>query len=277
MISCKEYVAIRKEYLKNEIAKHKTEPRLVVIQVDSDPASSTYVKNKKKVCDEVGIMLSHINLNSEDITQEMFEEIVYEIGKADSVNGIIIQLPIPKKYDVNALLECIPKDKDVDGFRRDSLFEPCTPKGIMDWLKYNKYNLEGKNVVILGRSKIVGQPLVNMMIEAGATVTCCNSKTRETSRHKFLYSADVIVSAVGNPKFLQCEVYFPDIVIDVGINRDENGKLCGDVDYESFATNSPNTYVTPVPGSIGLTTVLSLIENTYQAFLLHQNKNKNHF
>lgn len=273
MISCKEYVAIRKEYLKNEIAKHKTEPRLVVIQVDSDPASSTYVKNKKKVCDEVGIMLSHINLNSEDITQEMFEEIVYEIGKADSVNGIIIQLPIPKKYDVNALLECIPKDKDVDGFRRDSLFTSCTPKGIMDWLKYNEYDLVGKNVVVLGRSNIVGKPLVNLMIEEGATVTCCNSKTNRERRIKLTQEADVVISAVGKAKFLDFSDFIEaEIIVDVGINRDEHGKLCGDVNTIDFEKYLPYTYVTPVPGGVGVMTTVSLAENTYQAFLLHQNK-----
>lgn len=182
-----------------------------------------------------------------------------------SVDGVILQLPIPKRYKLDRLQKAIYLDKDVDGFRIGSDFTPCTPKGIMDWLDYNNYELEGKNVVVIGRSKIVGKPLVNLLIDRGATVTCCNSKTKDLRKHTC--NADVVISAIGKAKFLDSS-YFTntELVIDVGINRDENGKLCGDIDYQEVTTNLENIYVTPVPGGVGKLTVLSLIENTIDAY-----------
>ena len=157
------------------------------------------------------------------------------------------------------------EEKDVDGFRRDSFFKPCTPKGIMDWLDFNNYDLEGKNITVIGRSKIVGKPLVNLLIDRGATVTCCNSKTKDLRQHTC--NADVVISAVGKPKFLDSS-YFTntELVIDVGINRDENDKLCGDVDHEEVTSTLKNIYVTPVPKGVGRLTTLALVENTIKAY-----------
>lgn len=273
MISCKEYVLKRKEELKKEISTYTEKPHLVVIQVDNDPASNSYIKGKKKDAEEVGIKLTHTQIDSSKMSQVELEDMVRELGKTRSVHGIIIQLPIPDKYDVNKLLECIPKEKDVDGFRKDSLFKPCTPKGIIDWLKFNNYDFVGKDVVVLGRSKIVGLPLVNMLIYEGSTVTCCNSKTKPYSRLHALRKANMVISAVGKPKFLDSHDFYDidgnnhlEVIVDVGINRDENGKLCGDVDREDCEKYLPNTYITTVPGGVGKLTVLSLMENTVEAY-----------
>lgn len=258
--SCKEYVEIRKEILKKEVEKMDRKPCLCVIQIDNDPASNSYIKGKKKDCDEIGVSFRHLQYNSADLDQNSLENCVLQVVNDVSVDGLIIQLPIPKKYNLDKLLAYIPSDKDVDGFRKDSCFKPCTPKGIMDWLAYNDVELSGKDVVVIGRSDIVGKPLTNMMIEKGATVTCCNSKTKDLKR--YTQNADIVVSAIGKAKYFD-STYFKQrqIIIDVGINRDRNGKLCGDVDY-SFIYNS---YVTPVPNGVGRLTRLALLENVIES------------
>lgn len=268
MSSCLEYVEVQKQELKKKIAKFNKKPVLAVIQVDNNAASNTYIKNKRRSCEEIGIECLHIVLNSEFCSQEDFELAIKDLNNEKKCTGIIIQLPIPDKYDVEKLQQCISPSKDVDGFRKDSCFEPCTPKGIMDWLDYNSYNLEGKNVVVIGRSKIVGKPLVNMMIDRGATVICCNSKTKDI--RDFTNNADVVVSAIGKPKYFNATHFGDvDIIIDVGINRDENGKLCGDIDKENLNTWCPYTYVTPVPNGVGKLTVNALLENIVKAYELN--------
>lgn len=261
--SCKDYVEIRKKELKEEILKFGRTPHLIVIQIDNDPASNSYIKGKKKDCEEVGILLSHYNFSSEDVSEESLCSVINMFWKNKGINGIIIQLPIPDKYNIDKLLKCIPPEKDVDGFRKDSRFKPCTPKGIMDWLDYNNIDLSGKDVCIIGRSNIVGKPLVKMMIEKGATVTCCNSKTNNLKY--YTKNADIVVSAIGKPKYFDSK-YFKQgqIIIDVGINRDENGKLCGDVDSKYIY----DSYVTPSPGGVGLLTRTSLLENVIKAYRL---------
>ena len=196
--------------------------------------------------------------------------IILEESTDSHVDGVILQLPIPENFNLKSLQKSIYFDKDVDGFREGSNFTPCTPKGIMDWLDYNNYDLEGKNVTVIGRSNIVGRPLVNLLIDKGATVTCCNSKTRDLKQHTC--NADVVISAVGKAKFLDSS-YFTntELVIDVGINRDENDKLCGDVDYEDVTSNLENIYVTPVPKGVGRLTTLALVENTINAYLAKRN------
>lgn len=270
MVSCKDYVAIRKQELKDEIKFYDKKPVLLVIQVDHDKASSSYVAGKKKDCDEVGITFLHAEIDSEIFTQEMLESFIRSMNNSPNCDGIILQLPIPKKYNVEKLQQCISPSKDVDGFRRDSYFKPCTPKGIMDWLAYNKYELAGKDVVVIGRSKIVGKPLVNMLIDAGATVTCCNSKTSHLD--SYTVNADLVVSAVGKAKIFDFSYFSTcaEIIVDVGINRDENGKLCGDVCSEYFDKYLPCTYVTPVPGGVGLLTRLALLENLFEAYKLNK-------
>ena len=261
MVSCKDYVEMRKSQLKDEVSKFDKKPHLAVLQIGNNPASNTYIKNKKLACEEVGIEFTHINLPDTVHRSDVVNTLLMIAEVAD---GILLQLPIPDHLDVDDLLRFIPPSKDVDGFTRVSEFNPCTPKGIIDYLKYNNIKLRGKHVVILGRSKIVGLPLTNMMIHEGATVTCCNSKTKYLKR--ITRQADIIVSAIGKPKHLTSK-YFKDdqIVIDVGINRDENGKLCGDVDYNEVM-DTYAIHVTPVPGGVGKLTVCSLLENVVEAY-----------
>lgn len=274
MISCKEYVEIKKEELKKKINTYEKAPTLCVLQIGNDAASNTYVKGKQKDCNECGIVFHHeVYRNYEGYSQEDMVKIVDILNECKSIDGIIIQLPIPDKYDVEELQKHISPEKDVDGFRKDSCFAPCTPKGIIDWLDYNNYNFEGKDAVVVGRSKIVGKPLVNMLIDKGATVTCCNSKTKNLKNKTMM--ADLVISAIGKPKFFD-DLYFSSgtVVVDVGINRDENGRLCGDVDKEQIDNThflggikgEDLIYVTPVPGSVGLLTRLALIENTVKAY-----------
>ena len=266
MKSCLEYVEKRKEELKNQVAEMTKKPSLVVIQIGNDIASSSYINSKKKLCEEIGLDFKHVHI--EDYENMRGRDVLYTIldESADShVDGLILQLPIPKELNLENLQKAIYLNKDVDGFRDGSNFTPCTPKGIMDWLDFNNYDLEGKNVTVIGRSKIVGRPLVNLLIDRGATVTCCNSKTKDLRQHTC--NADVVISAVGKAKFLDSS-YFTntELVIDVGINRDENEKLCGDVDYEEVTTTLKNTYVTPVHKGVGRLTTLALVENTINAY-----------
>ena len=262
MISCKEYVSLRKAELQKQIRNMSKQPCLVVFQIDENPASNAYIRGKKKDCSELGIKCVHVQYSSLGLSQEKFERLLTEFGRSDDIHGMMIQLPIPKTYDLQRLLDCIPKEKDVDGFRQDSFFHSCTPKGIMDWLAYNQIKLLGKWVCVVGRSEIVGKPLVNLLIDAGATVVCCNSHTRDLQT--ITKWADIVVTAIGKPNWFTKEDFTDNqIIIDVGINRDIHGKLCGDV----ADISDIQSYVTPVPGGVGLLTRLALMENTVQACL----------
>ena len=266
MVDILDYFERRKEELKEEVAKLYRKPKLVVFQIGDDKASSVYVKNKRKLCDEIGLNFEHEYIEENKNNEEKYTLLkILEKSMDSSVDGIILQLPIPNENDLDMLQKAIYLDKDVDGFRIGSEFTPCTPKGILDWLDYNNYELEGKNVTVIGRSKIVGKPLVNLLIDRGATVTCCNSKTKDLRKHTC--NADIVISAVGKAKFLDSNYFtYTELVIDVGINRDENGKLCGDIDYQEVTSNLENIYVTRVPNGVGILTVLSLIENTIEAY-----------
>lgn len=269
MISCKEYVEKKKEILKNKVDKMKDKPCLVVAQIGNDEASNSYIKGKKKDCTEIGIKMIHEHIMDDSMSQEKVENIIRQYDADDTVDGIIIQLPIPKQYNKNRLQKCIRPSKDVDGFKRNSWHRPCTPLGIMNWLKYNKVDLSSKDVAVIGRSDIVGKPLVNMMIEQGATVTCCNSKTENLKY--YTQNADIVISAIGKTKYFD-STYFKkgQIIIDVGINKDEYGKLCGDVD----GTYIYDSYVTPVPGSVGLLTRCQLVNNVVSAYYKRRKYNE---
>lgn len=270
MISCLEYVEKRVEELKKEVSEMNIKPALMVVQIGDDKASSSYIKSKNKLSEDIGLNFDHLHIeNYENVSEKEILIKMFEKSLESNVDGIILQLPVPDKYNVERIQKAIYLEKDVDGFRKNSNFTPCTPKGIMDWLDYNNYELEGKNVTVIGRSKIVGKPLVNLLIDRGATVTCCNSKTKDL--RQYTCKSDLVISAVGKAKFLDSS-YFTntELIIDVGINRDENGKLCGDIDYEEVTSNLENVYVTPVPGGVGKLTVLSLMENTIEA---HKKRN----
>lgn len=271
IVSCKDYVEIKKKELEEEIQHFNRKPVLAVIQIDNDQASNSYIKGKKKDCDEIGIEMRHINIYSNAAEQKEVEGIIKVIANSDA-DGIIIQLPIPDKYNLERLQHLIPPEKDVDGFRRDSCFKPCTPKGIIDWMEYNDFEFKGKDCCVLGRSKIVGLPLTNMLIEKGATVTCCNSTTPST--WYYTRNADYAFSAVGVPNYFDFSDFqdFCELVVDIGINRDENGKLCGDVNNVGFESSLNDTYVTPVPGGVGLLTRTSLMQNVVDAYKIQKTK-----
>nr|DAF74188.1 MAG TPA: 5,10-methylene-tetrahydropholate dehydrogenase [Bacteriophage sp.] len=271
IVSCKDYVDIKKKELKEEVKHLDKKPVLAVIQIDDDKASNSYIKGKQKDCDEIGIEMRHINIYSNAAEQQEVEGVIKDIANSDA-DGIIIQLPIPDKYDLERLQNLIPPEKDVDGFRRDSCFKPCTPKGIIDWMEYNDFEFKGKDCCVLGRSKIVGLPLTSMLIEKGATVTCCNSTTPST--WYYTRNADYAFSAVGIPNYFDFSDFqdFCELVVDIGINRDENEKLCGDVNNAGFESSLNDTYVTPVPGGVGLLTRLALMQNVVDAYKVQKMK-----
>lgn len=271
IVSCKDYVEIKKKELKEEIQHFNRKPVLAVIQIDNDQASNSYIKGKQKDCDEIGIEMRHVNIYSNVAGQKEVECIIKDVAKSDA-DGIFIQLPIPDKYDLERLQHLIPPEKDVDGFRRDSCFKPCTPKGIVDWMEYNNFEFKGKDCCVLGRSKIVGLPLTNMLIEKGATVTCCNSTTPSTEY--YTRNADYVFSAIGIPHYFDYSDFFEycELIVDIGINRDKDNKLCGDVNCCSFDEYLNNTYVTPVPGGVGLLTRVSLMQNVVDAYKIQKTK-----
>lgn len=272
MISCFDYTKKRKDEIKQEISEIKTivKPCLAVVQIGNDPASTGYVNGKRKDASEVGMEFLHIHIEDyESISEYELIKKIIELNNDSSIHGIIIQLPIPEKYDINKLLAFIDPIKDVDGFRVDTQYVPCTVKGILDWLDINEYDLEGKVMTIIGRSNIVGKPLMNEAVKRRATVISCNRATKESNLKAAIKMSDVVVVAAGAPKFFG-ETHFmwsyPDIVIDVGIHKTETG-WCGDVDRESIEEDViPRSYITPVPKGVGLLTRLALVENTFTAF-----------
>ena len=264
-----------KEQLKEEIdaavANGSRRPKLVIITVGDDPASKVYVRNKMKAADEVGIEINHIPF-TEYADTPFIINIIDGFNRDEEVDGIMVQLPLPSYLDERAIIDAIDPDKDVDGLTTTNIgrlrsgqdcLKPCTAVGIIDLCKYYDIKLDGQDVTIVGRSNIVGKPLADLMMAEGATVTQCHSHTRhlEVDTKK----ADILVSAIGKPKFMNDDyVGFGAVVIDVGINRDEDGKLCGDVDYDDVAWKVQ--HITPVPGGVGPMTVAELMKNVVQAW-----------
>lgn len=264
-----------KSDIKFEISKLKESygrvPGLAIVLVGENPASKIYVNSKIKGCNELGIE-SFAHFLSESTSEEELLEVIDSLNRDERINGILVQLPLPKHIDEKKVIDKIALEKDVDGFKpenfgllmqndKDSL-KPCTPAGIMELLKAYSIELVGKDVVILGRSNIVGKPMAGLMINEGATVTVCNSKTKNlVDKTK---DADIVVMAIGQAKFLKGDMVKNGVVIvDVGINRTEEG-LFGDVDYEEVSQKA--SYITPVPGGVGPMTVAMLFHNTLRAF-----------
>lgn len=249
---------------------------LHVVLVGNDPASQVYVKHKAKDCEQVGIE-SKIHILPESTPQTELLELIDSLNNDSKVSGIIIQLPLPKHIEEEKVINAVSPDKDVDAFSPFNVgrimignynFLPCTPAGIMEILDYYNIDVMGKNCVIIGRSNIVGKPMSMLMLNKSATVTVCHSKTKDLSN--VTKQADVLVAAVGRPNFVTKDMVKDGaIVIDVGINRMDNGKLCGDVDYQNVAPVS--SYITPVPGGVGPMTRAVLLKNTVKAA---QNQNK---
>ena len=267
-----------KDRVKQEISnlpKNDNIPTLAVVLVGDDPASAIYVRNKKKACEYVGIKSVSVTLG-QDTTQEKLEQTLNDLNSDKSINGILLQLPLPKGLDERKALNCIAPEKDVDGLSsvnfgklitKEVGITPCTPTGVMEFFKEYNIDLTGKNVVIINRSILVGKPLALMMLNANATVTICHSKTQNIS--EYTKKADVIVTAVGKAKFLTEDMVKDGaVVIDVSIVRTEAG-LCGDADYENIKDKA--SYITPVPGGVGPMTIAMLMENTLKAYKLQNN------
>ena len=262
-----------KEEVKAEVEalkKQGVSVGLAVIIVGNNPASRTYVNNKKKACEAAGIVSEEYAL-PEETTQEELLALVRELNQKDSINGILCQLPLPKQLDEEAVIAAISDKKDVDAFSAvnvghimigDYTFLPCTPAGIMEILRHYNIDVAGKECVVIGRSNIVGKPMAMLLLHQNGTVTICHSKTKNlkdvTSR------ADILVAAVGIPHFVTADMVKEGaVVIDVGMDRDENGKLCGDVDFAAVEPKA--SYITPVPGGVGPMTIATLLKNTVTA------------
>ena len=254
-------------HLREKIENSNVRPGLAVVLVGSDPASQIYVRNKIKACAEVGITSYSYEL-PETATQKQVEDLLDTLAKDDKVHGILLQLPLPKGLDSDAAMARIPFEKDVDGFSAENLglltlnkpkLVACTPLGVMKMLEAEGIDLTGKNAVVIGRSDTVGKPMALLLLNANATVTICHSKTKNLK--EICQKADVLVAAIGRAKFVTADMVKDGaIVVDVGINRDENGKICGDVDFENVKEKS--SYITPVPGGVGPMTITMLMYNT---------------
>lgn len=266
----KQYVDITKAYFEllikittldvfKEQVGHEVQHKFVIVQVGDNPASSTYVRGKVKDCEEVGINVDVLHL-PETISQEDLALEICKLNTSPSVTGYIVQLPLPEHIDEKAIKDIISKEKDADGFKATTgdAIQPCTPSGIIYFLQSIKFNFESKNALVIGRSDIVGKPMARMLLEQNCSVTVCHSKTPKKELKKFIKNADLIVCAVGKQHMLTNEYNYKNdcIIVDVGINRDENGKLCGDCDE-----NLPVAIQTPVPGGVGLLTRLVLLSN----------------
>lgn len=255
-MTIKEYVAIRKEEMKQEVLAMPKKPCIAIVQINEDPASYAYIKGKLKDANELGINAELIKLPLET-SQEQLLNVIDRLNKDNIHDGFIVQMPLPSQIDEEAVKIAISPKKDVDGFHPLSSLAPCTPKGIMNYLNYIKTDFKGKNAVVIGRSNIVGKPMAKLLLKANCNVTVLHSKTSQEDMARYIKYADIIVVAIGKAGFLDNRFeYKPDaIVVDVGISRDETG-LHGDA-----IPGLPVKLQTPVPGGVGLITRLALYEN----------------
>ena len=279
VISGKELATLRRSAMKEEVstfeAKYGRVPHLAVVLVGEDPGSVSYVAGKEKACIEIGIKNTTIR-KPDTISQEELLNIVNELNQDDSVDGILVQLPLPKHMDSDFIINAIIPQKDVDGFHpvnvaslylKQKGIVSCTPKGIMEILDYANIEIQGKRAVVIGRSNIVGMPVSKLLLDRNATVTICHSRTKNLS--EVTKEADILIAALGKPLFVKEDMVKKGaVVIDVGVNRNlETGKLCGDVDFEHVKEKA--SYITKVPGGVGPMTITCLMENTIECFLRH--------
>lgn len=268
LVSAKVRANVAKET--EELKEKGVSVGLAVVIVGNDPASRVYVNNKKKACAEVGFISREYALPEETTQQELLD-LVNELNNDKEINGILVQLPLPKHLDEKQVIEAISPMKDVDAFNAvnvgkimigDYDFLPCTPAGVMEMLKEYDIDPKSKNCVVIGRSNIVGKPMAMLLLHENATVEITHSKTVDLK--EVTKSADILVAAIGKPKFVTADMVKDGaVVIDVGMNRDENGKLCGDVDFESVKDKC--SFITPVPGGVGPMTISMLMQNTLTA------------
>ena len=280
IISGKELSSLIRERISKETSelseKFGKKPGLAVIQVGEDPASSIYVNNKKKACEQVGFQSFGYSL-PESASEKELLDLIDQLNKDDRVHGILCQLPLPKHMDEFSVICAIAPEKDVDGFHpvnkgllsigRDCLVS-CTPKGCIELLKYANVDMNGKNCVVIGRSNIVGKPMAMLLLHANATVTICHSKTQNLK--EICRGADIVVSAVGRIGAVTADMVKEGaVVIDVGINRNAEGKLQGDVDFDNVKEKA--AFITPVPGGVGPMTIAVLMQNTLKAYKSNKN------
>ena len=262
---------------KCDVLKEKgVNPKLAVIMVGEDKASQVYVRNKSKACNEIGIKFEEFLLD-ENTKQEELIELIEKLNKDNNIHGILLQSPIPAHLEINEAFKIISPEKDVDGFNpinvgklclNQDTFVSCTPYGIMKMFEAYNIDLTGKNVTILGRSNIVGKPLIQCCLNKNATVTVCHSKTKDLKEHT--QNADVVIAAIGKSKFVTEDMIKQGaVVIDVGTNRGEDGKLTGDVDFEKVSKKA--SYITPVPGGVGPMTIAILMNNVIKAATIQNN------
>ena len=282
LIDGKELAKKIRANLKIEVDKLKQKgiiPKLAVIMVGDDKASSVYVRNKSRACNEIGIEFEEF-LKGQDTTQEELLSLIQELNKREDVHGILLQSPIPQHLDIREAFNLIDYKKDVDGFNPvnvgrlsigEDAFISCTPHGVIRMLEEYNIPIEGKRAVIIGRSNIVGKPLIQCLLSKNATVTVCHSKTQNIG--EITKEADVLIAALGRPKFVKEDMVKPGaVVIDVGINRNDEGKLVGDVDFENVSKKA--SYITPVPGGVGPMTIAMLMENVVKAAKMTESNRK---
>ena len=268
-----------RERLGQEATALPRQPGLAVILVGDDPASAVYVRNKEKDCAQCGVRCLNHHLPAETTQQELLE-VVERLNQDETVDGILVQLPLPKQIDEKTVLRSILPEKDVDGFHPvnvgllsigDECFAPATPSGIIAMFQEYGINIAGKNCVVIGRSNIVGKPMAALLLKNNATVTICHSKTEDLA--SYTRRADVVIVATGRRHTLTADMVKEGaVVVDVGMNRNEQGKLCGDVDYEEVKEKA--SFITPVPGGVGPMTITELLENTIQAAQRHHRAEK---
>ena len=254
----------------DELAAQGVRPGLAVILVGEDPASQVYVRNKVNACAQAGFH-SEKHVFPADVAPQVVLDKIADLNADEKIHGILVQLPLPKHFDSDAVLDAIAAEKDVDGFRAENVgalmqgqpcFIPCTPYGAMKFFEDAGISLKGKEAVVVGRSNIVGKPMAMLLMHAGETVTVCHSQTRDLKGH--CLRADILVAAIGKPRMITGDMIKPGaVVIDVGINRLPDGKLCGDVDFE--AAKEVASFITPVPGGVGPMTITMLLANTLES------------
>lgn len=279
MLNCKDYAEFKKEYLKMRIDDNLfIRPHLVVIQIGDNAASNSYIKGKQKDCEEVGIEFEHIKLDF-NAPQDNLEDIISALNARHDVDGIILQLPVPEHIDVKRIQKLIDPAKDVDGFNPESHFQPCTPLGVINYLKYNGYEFRGKNACVIGRSDIVGKPLAKMLLDLDCTVTICHSKSDLDS---VIPCQDIIFTCIDKIEFFDKDFFAPyQDVIDIGLGRGKDGKLHGNLTTEAYEqlckwklerqdrlyTDIFGCFVISGTGGVGLLTRLELLNNTFQAMV----------
>ena len=280
LIDGKQVSATVKEQVKQEtenlFQKYGKRPALAVVIVGNNPASRVYVNNKKKACEMVGFQSFEYAL-PEDTTQEELLELVQTLNADENINGILVQLPVPKKIDENAIINAISSEKDVDAFHPENVgkimigdyaFLPCTPAGVMELIHATGIEISGKKCVVIGRSNIVGKPMAMLLLHESGTVTICHSRTQDLP--SVTREADILVVAIGKANFVTADMVKEGaVVIDVGMNRLENGKLCGDINFAEVEPKA--SWITPVPGGVGPMTIAMLMKNTLTAFKKQNN------